>query len=314
MDTLPPELQRRWGCLKFVKRHGREWSAECPQCADNGHQGRDWPDRFRMWTDPARGWCRRCGYQDFADSDKRDVKITEEMRQQWVRERVEREAEKQVKIAESLELLRKEENWLRWHERMQERGREWWHGKGVPDWAIDYYRLGWCDERQFYDGNGYFETATATIPVWATGWQLVNLRHRLMRSPNGCGKYRQDRAGLPSNLYLTQPDDKPEGEVVLVEGEIKAIVTFSRVCDDKLNVIGTPGKSFSMALLDDLKQCSRVWIVFDPDAKVQAWKTARILGKAARVVYLPVKCDDAFTMYGMTPAVFQEALRQGRQL
>ena len=314
MDTLPPELARRWSSLKFVKRHGSEWSAECPQCGDSGHEGRDWPDRFRMWLDPARAWCRRCGYQDFADSDQRDVKITDEMRQQWLQERVTREAEKQAKVQESLALLRKEENWLRWHERMQERGRQWWHGKGVPDWAINYYRLGWCERRQFYDGHGYFETDAATIPVWAPDWELVNLRLRLIETSNGCGKYRQDRAGLPSRLYLTQPDEKPAGEVVLVEGEIKSIVVFSQVCDDKLNVVGTPGKSFSLSLMDDLVECDRVWIVFDPDAKAQGWRTARTLGKRARVVYLPTKPDDAFTQYGMTARTFREALRQGRQL
>lgn len=313
-DQLPPELSRRWGHLQYVKRQSGEWSAECPECGDSGHQGRDWPDRFRMWDNPARGWCRRCGFQSFADSDKPSAEITPEMRQQWLQQRIEREEEKQIAIAQTLSLLRKEEKWLWWHEQMQALGRDWWHGKGVPDAFIDYYRLGWCNDRQFYYDQNYFSTATATIPVWGTEWELVNVRHRLLNTPNGCGKYRADRTGLPSNLFLTKPDEKPHGEVVLVEGEIKSIVCFSRLCDDGYNVIGTPGKSFSLGLLDDLGECDRVWIVFDPDAKRQAWKTARAVGEAARVVYLPVKADDAFTMYGATAQTFEAALRYGRQV
>lgn len=314
MDTLPPELARQWGHLRYVKSHGNEWSAECPECSDSGHQGRDWPDRFRMWMNPARGWCRRCSYQAFADSDKPGTEITPEMRQRWVQERIAREEEKQIAIARTLSLLRKEQRWLHWHDRMEKLGRDWWHGKGVPEWCINYYRLGWCPERRFYHDGHQYETQTATIPVWATGWELVNVRHRLLNTPMGCGKYRADRVGLPSNLYLTKPDEKPHGEVVLVEGEIKSIVVFSRLCDDGYNVIGTPGKSFSPALLDGLGGCDRVWIVFDPDAKAQAWKTARAVGEAARVCYLPVKADDAFTLYGATSRTFQAALRYGRQV
>ncbi len=312
MTQLPPELARRWSHLRYIKQRGSEWSAECPECGDDGHQGQDRPDRFRMWIDPARGWCRRCGFQSFANSNKQN--ITPEMRQRWVRQRIEREEEKQAAIANTLSLLRKEQRWLKWHDDMQRVGRQWWNSKGVPNAFVDYYRLGWCPERRFYyDGQQYF-TQTATIPVWDTGWELVNVRHRLLDVPSGCGKYRADKTGLPSNLYLTKPDEELGGEIILVEGEIKSIVCFSRLCDDGYNVIGTPGKSFSHRLLDDLGECDRVWIVFDPDAKAQAWKTARAVGEAARVVYLPVKADDAFTMYGATARTFENALRYGRQI
>jgi hypothetical protein len=313
-DTLPPELARRWGHLRFVKRHGEEWSAECPVCSDSGHDGRDAPDRFRMWLNPARAWCRRCGYQDFADSDRPQTVITEEMRQEWLGERLAREEEKQSRLSETLELLRREESWLRWHETMREQGRAWWEAKGVPAWAIDYYRLGWCESHQFYGDGGYFETPTATIPVWSQGWVLVNLRHRLINPPDDAGKYRPERAGLPASLYLTNPDEAPGGKCILVEGEIKSIVVFSRMCDDGLTVVGTPGKAFSPSLLEELRDCERVWVVFDPDAKAQAWKAARVIGDAARVVYLPVKPDDAFTQHGATPTTFREALRYGRQV
>jgi len=313
-DALPPELQRRWGHLRHVKGHGSEWSAECPECGDNGHQGRDWPDRFRMWDNPARGWCRRCGFQSFADSDKPSAGITPEMRQEWVQQRIEREEEKQAAIAQTLSLLRKEQRWLKWHDDMQSLGRQWWNGKGVPNAFINYYRLGWCPDRRFYHDDKQYHTQTATIPVWGVNWELVNVRHRLLNTPPNCGKYRADRVGLPSNLYLTKPDEKPSGEVILVEGEIKSIAIFSRLCDDGYNVVGTPGKSFSPVLLDTLADCDRVWIVFDPDAKAQAWQTARRIGEAARVCYLPVKPDDAFTLYGATSRTFQAALRYGRQV
>ena len=52
--------------------------------------------------------------------------------------------------------------------------------------------------------------------------------------------------------------------------------------------------------------------MFDPDAKRDAWQAAQHIGKQARVVYLPVKPDDAFTTYGADAGTFRQALGYGR--
>lgn len=316
-SPLPPELERRWGMLPFIRQHGNnEWSSACPKCGDSGHAGHDAPDRFRMFSgEHARGWCRRCGYQEFADSDKKNFVVTPEMRAQWLAERVAREQAELKKATHALELLKREAQWVKWHEDMTLAQRDIWHVKGVPDWAIDYYQLGYCPHKSVWSSGSEFDTPTMTIPVYAPGWDLVNIRHRLLNPIDPNDKYRPDRAGIPAQLYLTNPDEKPSGQVILVEGEIKSIVVYDRLGDYKTQVIGLPGKNPRDDLLAKLSDCDRVWIVLDPDAARQAFDIGRKLGnKRARIVTLPCKPDDAFTMFGAEPQDFRAAMRYGRMV
>lgn len=314
-DPLPHELARRWGHLQWIRQRGpREWSSECPKCGSLGHAGREWPDRFRMFAgDKPRGWCRKCGYQDFADSDKKDFHITPEQRAQWIQERLDRERSELEKAQRAIELLRKEQTWLKYHAGLtNEHGLSFWHSKGVPDWAIDYFQLGWCPSKVIWHNNMEYTTPTATIPVFAPGWELVNIRHRLINPPDPSDKYRPDRAGIPAALYLTNPDRPPEGECILVEGEIKAIVVATTLDNSHLDVVGLPGKTPRQDLLAKLDRCDRIHVILDPDATKQAMEIAKSLGKRARVVALPCKPDDAFTLFGATPRDFYAALRYGR--
>lgn len=316
-DTLPPELARRWGHLQFVRKRGSEYSAECPSCGDSGHMGRDWPDRFRMWTEPARGWCRVCGFQDFADSDKPNVSITEEVRERWIAERLEREQQARQEAEHAIALLQQEQSWMQYEQQITEEMRAWWERKGVPAYLQSYFHLGYCLEKSVWFQGQRYVTPTATIPVFAPDWQVVNVRHRLLHPPNPGDKYRPERKGLPTALYLTNPDEKPQGETILVEGEIKSIVVFDRLDDPQLTIVGLPGKTASAGLLDSLADCDPIHIVLDPDAKVQAFKYARHFtdsGQHASVVQLPVKADDLFTMHAGSTRDFRLALRQGRTI
>jgi hypothetical protein len=313
-DTLPPELARRWNHLVFVKKRGQnEWSAECPQCGDTGHDSRDFPDRFRMWLNPARGWCRACGYQAFADDNQRDFKITDEQRQQWITERLQRENQERLDAEHAIELLRHEQAWLHYHDALDNYSRAWWEKKGVPNYMVNYFHLGYCASRIVWTAQGEWMTPTATIPIFAPGWQAVNIRHRLINPPSPGDKYRPERAGLPASAFLTNPDDQPSGETIIVEGEIKSIIIFDRLDTLKITVIGLPGKNPKADVLRLLDQCEPIHIVFDPGAERQAGDLARMLGKRARIVTLPVKPDDLFTMYGGEREDFYQALRQGRK-
>lgn len=313
-DILPPELARRWGNLQFVKYHGNgEYSAECPQCSDGGHSGRDWPDRFRMWESPARGWCRKCFYQAFADDDKPGAQISDADRQRWVDERLQRELDAKAEIERRIAALEREQIWLRYHEGLTSDAMQWWASKGVPEYMVKSLMLGWCEHRRFFtSADGEFYSDSATIPVFSPGWKIANVRHRVI-TPPGSNKYLPDRAGLPASLYLTNPEEAPSGECVLVEGEIKSIVVYDRLDSYKLTVAGTPGKSFKPGLLAELGGCDRIWIVFDPDARLQAWKAAAALGgKRVRVVVPPCKPDDFFTLYGGSAEQFRQMLKYGR--
>ena len=314
-EPLPMSLSRRWGTLQFVKQTGpHEWHSECPRCGDNGHGGREWPDRWFMRDDGRpRGYCRRCMYQDFADSDQRTFKITAEERAHWLQERLTREEQAKQEAEHAIALLRREDAWLRWHETMSPQGYQFWASKGVEEWAINYYRLGYCESRTVWANGVEYVTPTATIPIFAPGWELVNVRHRLVNPPSPGDKYRPDRVGLPSALFLTDPDKQPEGECILVEGEIKAIVLRENISNLNVTIVGLPGKNPRKDLLDKLVRCDRIHIVLDPDATPQAIDIAKTLGvKRARVVSLPVKPDDAFTLYNETEERFFAAIRQAR--
>jgi hypothetical protein len=263
--------------------------------------------------DKPRGWCRKCGYQDFANSDRRDFKITPEMRAQWLAERIESEQSELKKAQRAIELLRREQKWIEYHDGLtDEHGLNFWRSKGVPDWAIDYYQLGWCPDKVIWSNNFEYHTPTATIPVFAPGWQLVNIRHRLINPPEPGDKYRPDRAGIPAALYLSDPDKSPHGECILVEGEIKTIVVACNLDNPNLYICGLPGKTPRQDLLDTLANCDRIHVLLDPDATKQAFEIVKQLGKRARLVRMPVKPDDAFTLFDAAPRDFYAALRYGR--
>lgn len=315
--TLPPEAARRWGHLVYVVQRGpTEYSSECPNCGDTGHSGRDYPDRFRIFTDKgkARGWCRVCGYFAFADDDKPQSNITDADRQHWLEERIIREQDEVRKAQRALELLRTEATWMHYHESLPAFGKAWWLGKGVPDWAIDLFFLGYCPSREWYANGEAFVSDSATIPVFAPGFELMNLRHRLIHPANPQDKYRPDRSGLHSAMFLTDYDRKPAGEVLIVEGEIKAIVTWAMMEHSTRFTVGVPGKSPCMSIFDILSDCDRCYVALDPDASDRAVKIAQHLNQQqrgrARIVRFHVKPDDWFTQYRGTRAAFEAAIKQ----
>lgn len=317
-SDLPPTLARRWANLPDIYQRGpHEWSSSlCPQCGSGNHQ-HGTGDRFRMFDDgKPRCYCRHCGYTDFADSDNRTFVVTDEMKRQWLEERERREREELQRTQHALELLRKERAYIEWHNMIRQCGRNWWHSKGVSDYMIDLLKLGYCASKTvWYGDHQQCVTATATIPVFGPGWELMNVRHRLINPPEPNDKYRPDRAGLPASLYLTNPNDKPAGECILIEGEIKSIVVYDRIEPDRMYIVGLPGKSPSFKLLDSLSECDRVHIILDPDATDRAYSIAEYLGKKrARIISLPVKADDFFTLYGGTVSDFESAIKAGMKL
>lgn len=316
---LPSALERRWGNLPDLFQRGpNEWSSSvCPKCGTGMHRGGyDVGDRFRMFSDgKPRCYCRQCGYTDFADSDDPKFVITDDMRAAWIVSALEREHQAKEDAEKAIDALRREQLWLRYNETIDAFGRAWWYRKGVPDYLISTLLLGYCPSKTIWHNGAEYTTPSATIPVFAPGWELVNLRHRLINPPEPNDKYRPDRAGLPAALYLTNPEDEPSGECLLVEGEIKSIVVYDRLDMPALCIVGIPGKSPAFKMLDILSKCDRIHIILDPDAAGRAYKIAEYLGrKRARIVTLPVKPDDFFTMYGGGRADFLAELRNGRTL
>lgn len=297
---LPPELARRWGHLQCLARRGvNQWSAECPRCHQDGHDPRSGKsDRFQMWADGRpRGWCRRCLYFDFADGRQGQ---SDSDRLEWERQRrilAEREV---YRLQSKLEWFRSGHTWNVYHDQMGNEQRQLWRDAGIPDSIQDWLRLGYTNERTFYQNDTPLKAPALTIPYFEPDWKAATMQYRLLR-PDIPDRYRF-QAGLPAPLYLTDPDVKPKGPCILGEGAKKGIVGFMYL-GDKLSggaVVASPSKNPRADSLTVLEDCDPIYVCFDPDTEpAQLKRVALMLGpERVRVVTLPVKLDDAFVQYG----------------
>ena len=303
---LPPDAQTRWGRLEFLKQRGNdEWSAMCPKCGDTGHMGTDQPDRFRIFTDgKPRAWCRRCSFFEFADTNGRQRRPSWEELERFRQQRLAEERRRMAEAKLAIDHLKNEHLWERYYQQLDEHAIQWWHEQGIEQWAMDYLGLGYCPSRTVWSAGEQYVTATYTIPVFAFGRKIRNIRHRLADPPMPNDKYRPDRAGLPVQLFLTDPDSKMRDTVVLCEGEKKSIVAMQCLDKPDWTIVGCPTCSPPDYAIKCLAHAGRVVLILDPDADAQ--RLARRIGPNVGVLELPWKIDDGI----MRGWLGQRALRQ----
>lgn len=305
MKPLPADLQLRFGSAigDVRQRSADEWSSSCPKCG-GARGGVDPSDRFRMWDRPGQSsnfWCRRCGYQGFADDNRADYKPDPIRIKQLDELRAQQAAKEEARLRAKIKQLQREAYWNGWHDAMGEQHRAMWRREGIPDSLQDYFRLGFVKERTFYQGEEPFTVPAMTIPVFDIGWEAVNVQYRMINPPPGVGKYRFT-AGLPAPLFITDPDEELTGRCILVEGAKKAIILFAHL-GHKYKVVAVPSKTPAARLIKRLDNCSDVYITLDPDAYTDgtsAQRVGRMLGDRARYVRLPAKPDDLIVQYGVS--------------
>jgi len=180
--------------------------------------------------------------------------------------------------------------------------RDLWHERGLNDFFIDVYRVGFCPSFPF----GNQKLPTLTIPTWRAG-HVVGLAHRALADNPPGGKYRPERAGLGKALFFADPDvTEITGDVLLLEGEIKTAVTFSRIYNHqptaphpiyKYELIGIAGTAFKKSWVPEFKEADKIVLCLDPDATDKAYKIADVLGRSrCKIAELPGKIDDLFIM------------------
>jgi hypothetical protein len=127
--------------------------------------------------------------------------------------------------------------------------------------------------------------------------------------PDG-GKYRYELAGQTQPMFRCNPERPLEGDVVAVEGEIKAAVVFATLDDYQAQVVGLPGTSPGADIITQLGQAERVTLVMDPGARQAAWRLAQKIGvKRTRVLICPSKVDDSIVSERMSAAEVRSAIR-----
>ena len=310
---LPTELQHFSHLPDLQYRGSNEWSSACPHCGGGGVR-HDKSDRLRLFAASkgynARLWCRRCSHFEWADAqenkppDPVKIKEAEQLRREMAQQ-------EERRLHAKIEELRHNAYWEGYHDSMQEKHRIMWRNEGISDGLQDFFRLGYISQRKFYDGNKPFNSPAMTIPIFDVGWQAINVQYRIMNRPSNVGKYRFT-AGLPAPLYLTDPDNKPSGPTLMVEGVKKAIILYANL-GHKFTVVAVPSKMPSKKLIQQLDKCDPVYVTLDPDAYTDGQSAARIgtmIGDRARFVRLPAKPDDLFTKYGFTSSTMTSYINQ----
>jgi len=209
-------------------------------------------------------------------------------------------------LAEYLAKFTEKEQWIAFQKCMKEENRMWWRAQGISDDWQDYLKLGYINDKPYYDRNKKLNHSPAyTIPFFHYGFKFQNMQYRLQDPLNPNDRYRFE-AGLKPVYYMTEPEIPIQDQVMICEGAKKAIVTnitYERDNNENVSVIATPSKVDYGGAIEAVKDCGRVWIIPDPDAwnkPIRAaanWQPSPVvmatrIGKAARIVRLPVKVDD----------------------
>jgi len=277
----------------YKKKTKEEYSSVCPFC--NAGE-----DRFLFWPEKGNYWCRVCNAKGFV-SDAPGIQLDPEALAEWRRAEEERKAAEVATALEKIERLNQRNNAARYHQQLTPAAREWWHTKGLNDVSIASWQLGYTTNCPTAPGE-----AAYTIPIYYQS-KLYNIRHRLADA-NGGNKYRPEVAGLPAAMFnadVLTDDSGFVSEVVLVEGEIKAMV----LQQNGFEAVGIPGaQTFKAKWLHHFRGCGkRVYVALDPGAEEQAeriWQELGEAGVSAKLCTFPVKPDDFFVLYGGTQLDF----------
>jgi len=282
--------------LPGYKKSGDEAHSACPFCGTG-------KDRFVYWEEDGNYYCRQCETKGFvtdapggwSPEEREKFRADAEERARLRREQ-QRQAIEAMGACHDLA--------QQYHDRMNGQ-RRFWHEKGLADATIDAHMLGYSAQCPTYR-----ESPSWTIPVFFRG-KLLNIRHRLASPPTPGDKYRPERAGLPAVMFNADMLTNPQEFVVLVEGEIKAMV----LSQAGFPAVGIPGASiFPDRWVQWFGKQKRVYVALDPGAERCAAEITQMIGARARLCSFPVKPDDFLVLYGGTLAQMKEYLQMGRKI
>jgi hypothetical protein len=316
---LPPEWQCLEGLVRYVQQESNTtWTCSCPQCGGEVHNDGEWPDRCTLFVDTkATLFCRRCATDKiFPDQygGPASAKPTLEELERWRQDRQQRELERKRNAERAIELLQRNRIWEIYHAQMDEEARKYWRWRGVPDGLQDWWQLGFAHHETFYRDGQPFDCKVATIPIFGAGWSPENLKMRLEDVPVPYAKYRYKYTGIPAHIWRSDPDESLEGDVLVVEGEIKAMVLAERA-GSKLGIpVGLPGLKPGPTALESLKDAEHITLIVDPDGREGAWEIVKTLGREKCHVLVPSnrmgKIDDWILAANPSPRELRWIIRQ----
>lgn len=281
------------------EKDGRElWYCFTKECG-----GGDAIDFVKVW----RGWdfkqaCEFLGGD--VQSDPAEMKRLADERHAKAAAELE---DKQRRMQAARNELQTAQRHLLYHDTMKQWGKDEWTRRGLDEGLQSFFTLGACDDFSLGD----FHTPTLTIPIFSQHRDLLNIKHRLINPQKPNDKYRPERSGLGSfPPLLAIPEMGYDGGlIVVVEGEIKAMVTWAHLNEEDFQVIGVPGKDAYKHIAEKL-QGKNVIAIPDPGAELATREFARMVG--GRYVTVPEKIDDYLIETNMTSDNFYSLLKQAR--
>lgn len=321
-----------------TRRGSNEWTFPCPFVPEKTVGGfRVWSDRYFCFSCGEKGdvfdWRQKIHNQSLQEAIKHfggTASVDRETVIKYAAERAEqaaRELEQKIEQAQkALADLRSAQVWLKYHEQLKENNeaRRLWRECGIPDVWQDWWSLGYCEHYSLWrkgesDWEEWWKSPTLSIPIWGHSWEVYNVKHRLLEEPPDGGKYVQEKKHVPQYPFITNPDYK-KGELLLVEGEKKSMVTFLACDDPDLQVAGIPGALPSEECLKVFDNYDPIYVCLDPDAydeKPGGSPISKLVDKLGsdrtRIIWLPRKIDDAILDKELTGYMIKRLMRSARK-
>jgi len=218
--------------------------------------------------------------------------------------------EARLKVEAARKELQVAEKHLYYHETMGEWAKQAWTERGLDESWQRFYYLGACDD--FVIGDGW-HTPTLTIPIFDEERNVLNIKHRLINPQKPKDKYRPEKSGLgPFPPLLALPEMGYDGgTIIVVEGEIKAMVMWVRAENPDIQVIGVPGLSQFKSLSSRLFG-KNVYVLPDPGGEKEAYEFAKSVNGS--FLRLPDKPDDYVLKMNLHKDEIKALLKQARRV
>lgn len=275
------------------------------KCFSHDCGGGDALDFVQKW----RGWDLKQSYEFLGGEKQYDPQEMKRLADERHARAIIELEDKQRRVEAARKELQIAEKHLHYHQTMGQWARDMWTARGLDEGLQEFFTLGACSD---FVVNEY-HTPTLTIPIFSEYNELLNIKHRLVNPKNPKDKYRPETHGLGAfPPLLAIPAMGYDGDmVVVVEGEIKAMVTWTKLPSFDFQVIGVGGKSAFKSLTEKL-QGKNVVIIPDPDGQKEAIDLAQMIG--GRIFKTPDKVDDYLLQTKMSKDNFYQALRQARRV
>lgn len=275
------------------------------KCFSGDCGGGDALDFVQRW----RGWDLKQAYEFLGGEQQYDPQEMKRLAdERHERARLELE-DKQRRMEAARKELQVAEKHLFYHQNMGQWAIDEWARRGLDEGLQSFFTLGACADFTI----GEHHTPTLTIPIFSEHNELLNIKHRLLNPKSPKDKYRPETHGLGAfPPLLAIPAMGYDGDlIVVVEGEIKAMVTWAFLPAFDFQVIGVAGKNAFKPLVDKLFG-KKVVVIPDPQGEREAVELAKAV--SGRVLFMPDKIDDYLLQTKVSVDNFYATIKQARKV